>query len=107
MDLCIRPCTRIASRFFHQAGPSGHGPARDHQGDLYHAAVRQSICSEILWKLLQEHRSVDSDGILWCRECIRYYETEEENPDRRGDSNCTIRHLEGARILASEEENPP
>lgn len=40
----------------HQAGPRGHGPAGDHQGDLHHAAVRQPLRRQVLRQLLQEHR---------------------------------------------------
>lgn len=41
-----------------QAGAGGHRPAGDHQGDLHHAAVRQSLRGQILRQLFQEYRSV-------------------------------------------------
>lgn len=33
----------------------------------------QSVCGQVLWELLQEHRPMDSDGILWGWLCLRYH----------------------------------
>lgn len=58
----------------HQTGARRHGPAGDHQGDLHHAAVRQPLRRQVLRLLLQEHRPLDCDGVLWSRFSIRYHE---------------------------------
>lgn len=49
------PAQGVRAGAGYQAGASRHGPAGDHQGDLHHATVRQPLCCEVLWVILQEH----------------------------------------------------
>lgn len=54
--LHVGPAQGERSGAGHQAGAGGHRPAGDHQGDIHHAAVRQSLRGQILWQLLQKYR---------------------------------------------------
>lgn len=45
---------------------------------LIHVHYMQSIRCEVLWQLLQEHRLVDSNGVLWGRLSFRHHENHQQ-----------------------------
>lgn len=55
-------------------GAGGHRPAGHNQRDQYHATMRLALRGQILWLLLQKHRSLDCHGVLRCWQCFRYNE---------------------------------
>lgn len=38
----------------------------------------QSICRKVLWQLFQEHRLMDSNGVLWGRFSVRHHENNQQ-----------------------------
>ena len=55
-------------------GAGGHRSAGHNQRDQYHATMRLPLRGQILWLLLQKHRSLDCHGVLRCWQCFRYNE---------------------------------
>lgn len=72
MDICLQILWQRVQGFVqragpdagHQAGARRHRPSGNHQGDIHHATVRQSVHRQVLWQLLQEHRSMGKRAVI-------------------------------------------
>lgn len=67
--------------------------------------MRLALCGKILWKLLQKHRLVDCDGILWCWQCFWYNAIEKEDTIRRRNCHHFKWHLERIRVFTFKKKN--